>query len=47
MAWLLVCPHHKTGIFGLLFLFVALMYQPNIHGFDDNEGMDELTILLW
>lgn len=47
MAWLLVCPHHKTGIFGLLFLFIALMYQPNIHGYDDNEGMDDLTILLW
>jgi hypothetical protein len=23
------------------------MYQPNIHGFDDNEGMDDSTILLW
>ena len=48
MAWLLVCPHHKTGIFGLLFLFIVLMYQPNIHGFDDNDGMDEpTTLLLW
>lgn len=22
MAWLIVCPHHKTGIFGLLFFFL-------------------------
>lgn len=47
MAWLIVCPHHKTGIFGLLFLFVTLMYQPNIHGFDENDGLDDLTVLLW
>lgn len=46
MAWLLVCPHHKTGIFGLLFLFLALMYQPNIHGYDDNEGLNNSTALL-
>jgi len=47
MAWLLVCPHHKTGIFGLLFLFITLMYQPIIHGYDDNDGMDESTTLAW
>jgi len=23
------------------------MYQPNIHGYDDNEGMDDSTNLLW
>lgn len=45
MAWLLVCPHHKTGIFGLLFLFITLMYQPNIHGYDDNEGLNSSTAL--
>ena len=47
MAWLIVCPHHKTGIFGLLFLFVALLFQPNIHGVDDSEGRDESTTLIW
>lgn len=35
MAWLIVCPHHKTGIFGLLFLFFALFHQPTLHGFNE------------
>jgi len=35
MAWLLVCPHHKTGIFGLLFLFWVLYNQPTIIGLTD------------
>ena len=29
MAWLIVCPHHKTGIFGLLFFFE--FYLINLH----------------
>lgn len=33
MAWLIVCPHHKTGIFGLLLFFWVLFQQPSIHGF--------------
>ena len=32
MAWLLVCPFHKTGIFGLILFFFLLYYQPNIRG---------------
>ncbi len=36
MAWLIVCPHHKTGIFGLLFLFFALFHQPTLHGFNES-----------
>lgn len=32
MAWLIVCPHHKTGIFGLLYFFFALFHQPTLHG---------------
>lgn len=32
MAWLIACPHHKTGIFGLLFFFFVLFYQPTLHG---------------
>ena len=31
MAWLIVCPHHKTGIFGLLYFMIILFYQVNIH----------------
>ncbi|HRP26115.1 hypothetical protein [Thauera sp.] len=36
MAWLIVCPHHKTGIFGLLFLFFILFHQPTLHGFNES-----------
>jgi len=33
-----VCPHHKTGIFGLLLFFLLLFFQPVLHGCtDDNE----------
>lgn len=32
MAWLIVCPHHKTGIFGLLYFFIVLFNQPSLHG---------------
>lgn len=32
MAWLIVCPHHKTGIFGLVFFFFVLFHQPTLHG---------------
>lgn len=32
MAWLIVCPHHKTGIFGLIFFFWILFIQPSLHG---------------
>lgn len=33
MAWLIVCPHHKTGIFGLIFFFWILFQQPSLHGY--------------
>ena len=39
MSWLITCPHHKTGIFGLLFFFIMMFYQPSLHGakeLDDN-----------
>lgn len=37
MAWLIVCPHHKTGIFGLVFFFFALFHQPTLHGFNEQN----------
>ena len=27
MAWLIACPYHKTGIFGLLFFFLYFLYN--------------------
>ena len=40
MAWLIVCPHHKTGVFGLVFFFFMLVFQPTFHGV--NEQLDQL-----
>jgi quinol-cytochrome oxidoreductase complex cytochrome b subunit len=37
MAWLIVCPHHKTGIFGLIFFFFALFHQPTLHGMNEHN----------
>lgn len=34
MAWLIVCPYHNTGIFGLIFFFWLLFLQPILHGHD-------------
>jgi quinol-cytochrome oxidoreductase complex cytochrome b subunit len=36
MAWLVVCPHHKTGVFGLIFFFWILFQQPILHGIPEN-----------
>jgi quinol-cytochrome oxidoreductase complex cytochrome b subunit len=38
MAWLIICPQHKTGIFGLLLFFFLLFFQPLLHG--SNEQND-------
>ena len=35
MSWLISCPHHKTGIFGLILFFFLLFYQPTLHGASD------------
>ncbi len=32
MAWLIVCPYHNTGIFGLLLFFLLLFIQPVLQG---------------
>lgn len=35
MAWLTVCPYHKVGLFGLIYYFFILFYQPVIQGLDN------------
>lgn len=30
MSWLLLCPHHYVGIFGLIFLMISIYFQPNL-----------------
>jgi len=32
MAWLIACPYHRVGIFGLVFFFVVIYFQVNIIG---------------
>lgn len=36
MAWLTVCPFHKVGLFGLIYYFFLLFYQPVIHGLNNS-----------
>ena len=46
MAWLIACPHHKTGIFGLLFYFFVLFYQPVLHGTSAQNNYNKRILLL-
>jgi len=41
MAWLIACPFHKTGIFGLAFFFIILYFQPNLHGTSDQNNYNK------
>lgn len=43
MAWLIACPFHKTGIFGLLFFFFILYFQPNLHGVTEQNDYSVKT----
>jgi len=47
MAWLIACPHHKTGIFGLVFYFIILFFQPNLHGTTEQNNYNKKTLLLF
>lgn len=45
MAWLIACPHHKTGIFGLIFFFFVLFHQPTLHGISEQNGYLKRSLL--
>jgi len=47
MAWLIACPHHKTGIFGLLFFFFILFFQPVINGTNELNNYNKKKILFF
>jgi hypothetical protein len=47
MAWLIACPHHKTGIFGLVYYMIVLFYQPNLHGTTEQNNYNKKTLLLF
>jgi hypothetical protein len=42
---LLVCPFHKLGIAGLVFFFVVLFYQPNIHNDSENHNYSKKVLI--
>jgi quinol-cytochrome oxidoreductase complex cytochrome b subunit len=46
MAWLIACPFHRTGIFGLLFFFFVLFFQPNIHSNSEQNYYSKLNLTL-
>lgn len=46
MAWLIACPYHKTGIFGLLFFFLVLYYQPALHGTSEQNNYFKRILLV-
>jgi hypothetical protein len=39
MAWLIACPYHYTGIFGLVFFFLVLYYQVSLFGNSELENL--------
>ena len=45
MAWLIACPYHKTGVFGLLLLFFLLFYQPVIHGTNEQNNFSKKNVI--
>jgi hypothetical protein len=45
MAWLIACPYHKTGVFGLLLLFFLLFFQPTIHGTNEQNNYLKRSVL--
>ena len=45
MAWLIACPHHKTGIFGLIFFFFIIFFQPNINGSNETNFYSKKVLL--
>lgn len=47
MAWLIACPHHKTGIFGFAIFFGALFYQPIINGKNEQLNFLKKTATLF
>jgi len=47
MAWLIVCPHHNLGIFGMVYLFWVLFNQPTLHGMFDTSSHYQRRLLLF
>lgn len=46
MAWLTVCPFHKIGLFGLIYYFFILFYQPVIHGTNEQNNYSRKNVAI-
>jgi quinol-cytochrome oxidoreductase complex cytochrome b subunit len=46
MAWLIACPFHRTGIFGLGFFFFILYFQPTLHGVSEQSSNGSKAVVL-
>ena len=47
MSWLTVCPFHKIGLFGLIYYFFILFYQPVIHGTNDQNNYNKKNVAIF
>lgn len=45
MAWLIACPYHYVGIFGLVFFFVSLYFQVSLFGTSELENLRYINVL--
>lgn len=45
MAWLIACPYHFIGIFGLVFFFVVLYYQVSLFGSSEFENLKQTNTI--
>lgn len=46
MAWLIACPYHYVGIFGLVFFFLVLYYQVSLFGSSELENLKHHNAIL-
>jgi hypothetical protein len=47
MAWLIACPSHHAGVFGLIFFFFVLFYQPVLHGISEQNSYNKRILLIF
>lgn len=46
MAWLIACPYHRIGIFGLVFFFLVVYFQVSIIGFSELGAYKSLKSII-
>lgn len=47
MAWLIACPYHYLGIFGLVFFFAVFYFQPEIIGHNETDSNKKNKTVGW